>query len=307
MITQDDRILITGCGGMLGEAVYTVFSKIYTVRATDIDINTEWLSYLDVRDYQAIEREILGFKPAAVFHLASLTDLEYCEANLTEAYKTNAFGTENVVILCKKYNILMVYISTAGIFDGNQDTYNDYDSPNPIGYYGKSKYAGEMFVKSYLEKYFIFRPGWMMGGGPEKEKKFVKKIMDQINSGKKELFAVGDKLGTPTYTYDFAKNVLEVVNTDFYGLYNMVCNGEVSRYGVAKEILKILNLENKIKLIEVSSDYFKKEYFAPRPYSEKLINLKLTLRNLNKMRDWRIRLKEYLSKYKWLNSDRGKQ
>lgn len=303
MMTKDSRILITGCGGMLGEAVYPVFSKICAVRATDIDVNTEWLSYLDVRDYQAIEREIVEFKPTIVFHLAALTDLEYCEKNPGEAYKTNAIGTENVVILCKKYNILMVNISTAGIFDGKQDVYNDYDLPHPTSYYGKSKYAAEMFVKSHLEKYFIFRPGWMMGGGPEKDKKFVKKIIDQINSGKKELFVVRDKLGTPTYTCDFAKNMLEVINTSFYGLYNMVCKGECSRYDVAEEILKVLNLQKKITLNEVSSDFFKKEYFAPRPYSEKLLTLKLHLRELYKMRDWKVCLKEYLSKYEWLKKE----
>ena len=303
MITKDSRILVTGCGGMLGEAVYPVFSKICTVKATDIDLNTEWLSYLDVRDYQAIEKEIVNFKPSIIFHLAALTDLEYCEKNPYEAYKTNAIGTENVTILCKKYNILEVYISTAGIFDGKQDIYNDYDPPNPISCYGKSKYAGEMFVKFHSEKYFIFRPGWMVGGGPEKDKKFVKKIIDQINSGKKELFVVRDKLGVPTYTYDFAKNMLEVINSDYYGLYNMVCEGMCSRYDVAEEILKVLNLEEKIKLTEVNSDFFEKQYFAPRPYSEKLLTLKLKLRGLCKMRGWKTCLKEYLSKYKWLKKE----
>ncbi|MEW6557422.1 MAG: NAD(P)-dependent oxidoreductase [Elusimicrobiota bacterium] len=300
MITKKSKILITGCGGMLGDAVYSVCCKICNVSATDINVNTEWLSYLDVRDYQAIEKQILEFKPTAVFHLAALTDLEYCETHPDEAYKTNAFGTENVALLCKKYNILMVYISTAGVFDGLHDVYNDYAIPNPISHYGKSKYAGTQFVQSCLDRYFIFRPGWMMGGGPTKDKKFVKKIIDLINSGKKELLIVNDKLGTPTYTYDFAKNIIEVINSNLYGLYNMVCNGESSRYEIAEEILKILKLETKIKLTEVSSDYFRKEYFAPRPYSERLINLKLNFCGLNKMRDWKVCLREYLSKFKWL-------
>lgn len=300
MITKDSRILITGSGGMLGEAVYTVFSEICNVKATDIDVNEKWLSYLDVRDYQAIEKEILEYKPTIIFHLAALTDLEYCETNPQDTYNTNTLGTENVAILCKKNNILMVYISTAGIFDGTKNIYNDYDAPNPINYYGKSKYAGEVIVKSCLDTYFIFRAGWMMGGGPKKDKKFVKKIINQINLGKKELFVVHDKLGTPTYTYDFAENMLKVINSGFYGLYNMVCKGEGSRFDVAEEMLKVLKIEDKIKLTEVGSDYFKQEYFAPRPYSEKLINLKLDLRELNGMRDWKICLKEYLFKYKWL-------
>lgn len=300
MITKDSKILITGCGGMLGEAVYSIYSDICAVKATDIDVNEKWLSYLDVRDYQALEKKILEFQPTAIFHLAALTDLEYCENNSQESYKTNTMGTENIVNLCKKHNILMVYIATAGAYDGNQDAYNDYDLPHPINYYGKSKYAGEIAVRCHLDNYFIFRAGWMMGGGPKKDKKFVKKIIDQINSGKKELFVVCDKVGTPTYTYDFVRNTLDVINSNYFGSYNMACKGDGSRFDVAKEILNILNLENKIKLTEVNSDFWEKEYFALRPHSEKLINLKLTLRGLDRMRDWRVCLKEYLLKYKWL-------
>lgn len=300
MIQSNSRILVTGCGGMLGEAVYQVFSKVCPVRATDIDVNTLWLSYLDVRDYEAIRNEVEEFKPDYIFHLASFTDLEYCEKNKEETYRTIVLGTQNVALICEKFNIIMVHISTAGIFDGSQDSYIDYDSPHPLNCYGKAKYTAEMIVDSYLNKYFIFRPGWMMGGGPRKDKKFVKKMIDQINSGKRELFVVRDKLGTPTYTYDFAKNMLEVINTESYGLYNMVCRGDGSRYDVAKEILECLKLQDSIKLNEVSSDFFKTEYFAQRPYSEKLVTLKLNLRGLNRMRHWKICLKEYLTKYDWL-------
>jgi len=157
-----------------------------------------------------------------------------------------------------------------------------------------------MIVNSYLSKYFVFRPGWMMGGSPRKDKKFVKKIIDQINSGKKELFVVRGKLGTPTYTHDFANNMLEVIGTKFYGIYNMMCSGDASRYDVAEEILKCLNLQNSIKLSTVNSDFFNVEYFARRPYLEKLITLKLNVGGLSRMRQWSICLKLYLSKYDWL-------
>jgi len=97
--------------------------------------------------------------------------------------------------------------------------------------------------------------------------------------------------------------MLVAINSGFYGLYNMVCSGEGSRYDITEEILKILSLKSSIKLTEVKSDFFKKEYFAPRPYSEKLMNLKLTLRDLYKMRDWRVCLKEYLSRYECLKRE----
>ena len=136
-----------------------------------------------------------------------------------------------------------------------------------------------------------------MGSGPKKDKKFVQKIMKQIKEGKKELYIVNDKLGTPTYTHDFAKNVQLLLKMEFWGLYNMACEGFTSRLEVAREILSLLGLKDEIKIIEVSSEYFSERFFAPRPYSERLLNKKLNLRGLNKIRDWKIALKEYLDNY----------
>ena len=132
-----------------------------------------------------------------------------------------------------------------------------------------------------------------MGGGPEKDKKFINKIYKQITAGTKELFIVEDKLGNPTYTKNFAESILKVLPTQYYGLYNQVCSGSGSRYDVAVEFVRLLGLSEQIKVTQVDSDYFKKEYFAPRPYSEKLINLKLNKRKINHMRNWKDCLQEY--------------
>ena len=136
-----------------------------------------------------------------------------------------------------------------------------------------------------------------MGGGPQKDKKFIQKLMKQIKSGKRELFVVNDKDGTPTYTHDFAKNVKLLLEKEFWGLYNMVCGGQTSRLEVAKELISLLKKNNTIKITEVDSDYFSKEYFAERPPNERLVNKKLNLRGINIMRDWKIALKEYLDNY----------
>lgn len=294
-----DKVLITGCGGMLGEAVYSVFSKKYeNVYATDIDLNTRWLQKMDVSDIVQCEDVFKRVKPDIVLHLAALTDLEYCESNQEEAWKTNALGAENIALLSKRYDCIMVYISTAGIFDGEKEYYTDFDTPNPLNYYGASKYHGECFVQNYLTKYFVFRAGWMMGGGKEKDKKFINKIYKQIAAGKTELFVVDDKLGTPTYTLDFANGVSQVLDSKYYGTYNQVCKGSCSRFDVAVEFVELLGLSNKIKVTKVKSDYFKEEYFAPRPYSEKLVNLKLSNRGIEFMRDWKICLKEYSHVFK---------
>ena len=295
-LNNKTKILITGCGGMLGDAFYNLFKDKFNVKATDIDLNEDWLEYLDVRDFNNFKTVVLDYNPDIILHLAALTDLEYCEENKRNAYLTNTIAVENAVVLSKKVDATLVYISTAGIFDGKQDIYDDWDSPNPINVYGRSKYLGELFVEKNTDKYFVFRAGWMMGSGPEKDKKFIQKIMRQIRGGKKELNVIDDKLGTPTYTYDFAKNVIRMLKTDLYGVYNLVCDQDCSRFDVAVEILKILELEEEINIKKVSSDFFAEEYFAPRPASEKLICTKLRLRENYLMSDWKVSLKEYLEK-----------
>lgn len=292
-----NKIYIAGCGGMLGEAFYTQFKNDYEIKCTDIDVNEEWLSILDFRDYKDYRADVKAFKPDYLFHLGAFTDLEYCEQNVEETYRTNTLSVENACYIANELNIPLLYISTAGIFDGNKNLYDDWDLPNPLGHYARSKYAGELFVKENVKKHLICRAGWMMGGGPKKDKKFIQKLMKQIKEGKKELFIVDDKDGTPTFTHDFAKNVKILVQNEYWGLYNMVCGGQTSRYEVTEELLKILNLHEKIKLTPVKSVFFKEIYFAERPACERLINRKLILRDLNLMQDWRIALKEYISTY----------
>ena len=297
-ISQNKKVFITGCGGMLGKAVYEKFAPHCQVLATDIDLNEPWLEYGDVIDFQNILEKAFKFEPDLIINLAALTDLEYCERNPEITWKTNALGAENMALISKKLNVHHVYISTAGIFDGRKEYYNDFEQPNPISVYAKAKYYGETVVERMLGNYFIFRAGWMMGGGGEKDKKFINKIFKQILDGRKELFVVEDKLGTPTYTVNFAESMFEIVQTELYGLYNMVCEGSCSRYDVAVEFIRLLGLGKEIDIKIVDSDFFKNEYFAPRPYSEKLLNLKLSTRGINYMKDWKICLRDYTEEYK---------
>jgi len=291
------KIYVAGCGGMLGEAFYSVFKESYNLKCTDINVNDDWLSFLDFRDFDLYKKDVEEFKPDYLFHLGAFTDLEYCEENVDDTYMTNTISVENAVYIANNLNIPLLYISSAGIFDGKQDTYDDWDLPNPLGHYARSKYAGEVFVEKNIQKHLICRAGWMMGAGPKKDKKFVQKIMQQIKDGKKELFIVNDKLGTPTYTHDFAQNVKLLLEKEYWGLYNMVCGGITGRFEVAEELIKILKLEDDVKVIPVDSSYWKKEYYAERPPSERLVDKKLELRGVNVMRDWKICLEEYIRDY----------
>jgi dTDP-4-dehydrorhamnose reductase len=288
------RIYMAGCGGMLGAAFYKEFSNDCELLASDIDVNEEWLTGCDFRDLAAYREHVIRFRPDYLFHIGAHTDLEYCETHVDDAYRTNTIAVENAVYIADELQIPLLYISTAGIFDGRKDTYDDWDVPNPLGHYARSKYAAEVFVKENCQRYLICRAGWMMGGGPRKDKKFVQKIMRQLREGKRELYVVNDRQGTPTYTHDFARNVRLLLESRCWGLYNMVCEGLTSRLEVAKEILRVLGIEDAVTVHEVSSDHFSREYFAERPPSERLINRKLALRGLNHMRDWRSALKDYL-------------
>ena len=290
------KIYMSGCGGMLGEAFFEVFKEDYNLKCSDIDLNSKWLDFLDFRDLDEYQKQVESFKPDYLFHIGAFTDLEYCEKNIDDTYSTNTVSVENATFIANKLDIPLLYISTAGIFDGRKELYDDWDLPNPLCHYARSKYAGEKFVLQHCKYPLVLRAGWMMGGGPDKDKKFIAKILQQLKKGTKELNVVDDKLGTPTYTLDFANNTKLILENELWGLYNLVCQGVTGRFEVASKILSILNLDKNVKLNKVNSDFFKKEYFAPRPASERLVNKKLQLRNLDIMRDWESCLEEYLNK-----------
>jgi dTDP-4-dehydrorhamnose reductase len=291
------KIYIAGCGGMLGEAFYSRFSEEYQLKCTDKDVNESWLSFLDFRDFESYKKDVEEFRPDYLFHLGAYTDLEFCELNPDETYNTNTLAVENAVYLANELDIPLLYISTAGIFDGAREFYDDWDQPNPLGVYARAKYMGERCVVENANRYLVCRAGWMMGSGPQKDKKFIQKLMKQLKDGKNELFIVDDKDGTPTYTHDFARNVKALLEKEYWGLYNMVCGGQTSRLEVATELVRLLGLQDKVKLTPVGSDYFKETYFAERPPCERLVNRKLNIRNINLMRDWKVALKEYIENY----------
>lgn len=282
---------------MLGEAFYHQFKDFYDLKCTDKDVNEPWLSFLDFRDLDAYREDVTAFKPDYLFHLGAYTNLEFCEQNVDDTYATNTMSVENAVYLANELDIPLLYISTAGIFDGEKELYDDWDLPNPLGVYARSKYMGERYVAENAKRFLICRAGWMMGAGPAKDKKFIQKLMKQLKDGKNELFIVDDKDGTPTYTHDFAKNVKALIEKEYWGLYNMVCGGQTSRLEVAGELLRLLGLTDKVKITSVKSDFFKETYFAERPPCERLINKKLELRNLNLMQEWPVALKQYIDRY----------
>jgi len=282
------RILVTGAMGMTGSVLVPALREHgHHVLATDIDD-------LDVRRPSDVHAWMHRTMIDLVAHLAAETSLEVCQNVPDHAWLTNAIGTKNVALECRKTGIPMVYISSAGVFDGTQrEPYTEFDTPNPINVYGATKYEGERFVRQFVPNHYIMRCGWMMSGGPGKDHKFVSHVMTQIHDGVDTIHAVSDKFGSPTYAPDFAACFETLIRSGDYGTYHTVNAGSCSRYDVARAILDILGRYD-IALRPASSSFFSERFFAPRPTSEAMRNYVLDLQGKNTMRPWRDALEDYL-------------
>jgi len=285
------KILVTGAGGMLGSALCPALTRRkHRVFATDLNPE-EGIERLDVRAYKQIEDFVDRVKPDMVMHLAAETDVDRCEIEPDQAFLTNTIGTQHVSILCQKHDIVMVYISTIGVFYGDKpEPYTEFDTPNPINVYGRSKLEGEKIVQSLLDRYYIVRAGWMVGGGPKRDKKFVGKIIKQVNEAK-VLKAVNDKIGSPTYTVDFSECLTNLIETGYYGIYHCTNKGFCSRFEVAKKIVEFLG-RTDVTVEPVGSAYFPLP--AARARSEMSRNYKLELLGRDTTRNWQDALKDYI-------------
>src|SRR5690606_12483547 len=164
------------------------------------------------RDRDRLAQVIDDLRPDLILHLAAETDLEFCETHPDIAEATNAVATRGVAELAERSGATLVYISTAGVFDGGkQDAYTEHDPANPIMVYGQTKYDGEEHVRAVCGRAYVVRAGWMVGGGRANDHKFVSKILMQLADGKQTIHAVDDKWGTPTYTHDFAMNLFALL------------------------------------------------------------------------------------------------
>lgn len=278
-------ILVTGANGMVGSYVKEVFAD-EALTLTDIP-------EMDVRDKSKVFGLVAKHKPNIVLHLAAETDVDRCEKEVDHAYRTNTLGVLHVALACQKIGAEMIYISTGGVFNGKpQQVHTEFDRPEPLNIYSKAKYEGEKIVRDILDRYYIFRAGWMIGGGPAKDKKFVGKMIELLTS-RSEVSAVNDKYGSPTFARDFVKGIKKIIKTGNYGLYHLVNNGVVSRYEIALEIAGILG--SKAKVNPVTSEKFPLP--APRAASEAMRNYKLQLLGIDPMPGWKEALAEYVKEW----------
>lgn len=285
------KVFVTGVGGQLG---YDVLNELkrrgYEVFGSDITESSD--IQLDIINKADVERVLGKIKPDAVIHCAAWTAVDAAEEedNKEKVYAVNVIGTRNIAEVCKQLDCKMIYISTDYVFNGQgtEPWKADCIDFAPLNYYGQTKLEGELAVAELLDKFFIVRIAWVFGLNG---KNFIKTM---INVGKKydTVRVVNDQIGTPTYTYDLARLLVDMVETDKYGYYHATNEGGyISWYDFCCEFYKQYGL--KTKVIPVTTDEYGLSK-AARPFNSRLDKSKLTEMGFEPLPTWQDAVKRYL-------------
>ncbi len=275
------RILVTGVKGQLGHDVVNELTKR---GHTPIGVDVE---EMDITDAAAVEQEMKKEPLDAVIHCAAYTAVDPAEDNREVCMRVNAEGTRNIARVCRELDIKMVYISTDYVFDGEGERpWEPDDARNPLNVYGESKYQGELAVEEYLDKYFIVRIAWVFGVNG---KNFIKTML-RLAKDHKEINVVNDQTGSPTYTYDLAVLLADMVETEKYGRYHATNEGLCTWYEFAKEIFAQAGVD--VKVNPVSSEEFPAK--ARRPHNSRMDKSRLTQNGFKLLPSWQDALKRYL-------------
>ena len=293
------KAFVTGVAGQLGYDVMNELKKrgIDCV-GSDIIEKSDDNNYvkLDITDKSSVEKALSEIKPDAVIHCAAWTAVDAAEdeENKPKVYAVNVTGTRNLVEVCKKLDCKMIYISTDYVFNGqgSEPWKADCEDFAPLNYYGQTKLEGELAVAELLEKFFIVRIAWVFGLNG---KNFIKTM---INVGKKydTIRVVNDQIGTPTYTYDLARLLVDMVQTEKFGYYHATNEGGyISWYDFCCEIYKQYGLDTKVLPVSTSEYGLSK---AARPFNSRLDKSKLIEEGFEPLPDWRDAVKRYLEEAK---------
>jgi dTDP-4-dehydrorhamnose reductase len=222
------RIALTGSKGQLGRALLEVLKEDEVLPLARPEC--------DITQLESLKACLEKFKPEVIIHAAAFTDVDGCELDPEKAYAVNALGTRNVAVAALESGAVMVYVSTNEVFDGTaSEPYWEFDRPNPVGVYGRSKLAGEQFVREILSRFFIVRTAWLYYHGGNN---FITKIIRAADE-RGSLRVVTDEVSNPTYALDLAVAISKLIRTNFYGTYHFTNSGYCSRYDFAKLILEL--------------------------------------------------------------------
>ena len=284
------KILVTGCNGQLGRAIRKEYA------ASDVEfINTdvvegEGVVSLDITDVDAVLKLVRAEKPDVIINCAAHTNVDKCEEQWDLAYKINAIGPRNLSIAATEVDAKMIHVSTDYVFEGNGTRpYTEFDAPNPVSAYGKTKLEGENFVKEFAKKHFILRTAWLYGDG----KNFVKTML-ALAENHDELNVVCDQVGTPTSAVELAKMIHYLEGTENYGTFHATCEGDTNWADFAEAIFK--RAGKNVKVNHVTSKQYKElnPASANRPAYSILEDYMIKLTSDFVMADWQDALDVYM-------------
>lgn len=275
------KIWVCGSRGQIGQAVNDVVDKLeFEMLDTDRDD-------LDVTDTDEVLRFGEMNRPDIIINCSGMTDIEACEENPSMAYKVNALGARNLAIVASKMQAKMVQLSTDDVFDGKSTApYTEFDRTNPVTIYGKSKLAGENYVKEFTSKHFIVRSTWVYGKGSN----FITNFLQRAEAGG-EIAVASDQFGSPTSANELARFLLHLVHTSEYGTYHATNRGICSRYAFAEEILKMTGKQVTLQPVPTLMD----ELSKVRPAYAVLDNFIMSMVPVYDFPQWQDSLREYLT------------
>jgi dTDP-4-dehydrorhamnose reductase len=282
------KLIVTGCNGQLGRAI----NKIYANSTEYECVNTD-VAELDITNIDAVVKLVSEVKPYAIINCAAHTNVNGCETDIDNAYKINAIGPRNLSIAATKNNAKLMHISTDYVFDGHATTpYTEFDTPAPKAVYGKTKLAGENFVKEFAKDYFIIRTAWLYGDG----KNFVKTMLG-LSDNHDKVTVVGDQFGSPTSADELAKAIAYLLPTDNYGLFHGTCEGITNWADFTREIYRLAGKKTVVETV-TTEEYDKntKGIVAPRPAYSVLENYMFKLTTNHMFADWEKAIAEYIAK-----------
>lgn len=280
------KLIVTGCNGQLGRAI----NKIYAGSREYECINTD-VQDLDITNVEAVLSYVDGIKPYAIINCAAHTNVNGCETDVENAYRINAIGPRNLSIAATRAGAKLMHVSTDYVFDGHANTpYTEFDIPDPKAVYGKTKLAGENFVKEFARNYFIIRTAWLYGDG----RNFVKTMLG-LSQNHDKVTVVGDQFGSPTSADELAKAIAYLIPTDNFGLFHGTCEGITSWADFTREIYRLAG--KKTEVVTVTSEEYEKNttgIVAPRPSYSVLENYMLKLTTNYMFADWEKAIAEYI-------------
>jgi len=276
------KVLVTGIRGQLG---YDVVKELSHRGLDPVGVGRE---EMDITDAATVERVITDAKVQAVIHCAAYNAVDKAEDDVENCRKGNVDGARNIAAVCKKLDIKMLYVSTDYVFGGGgRRAWTPEDIPNPLGVYGRSKYDAELAVQELLTKFFVVRISWAFGVNGNN---FVKTML-RLSESRDCLSVVNDQIGSPTFTEDLAVLLVDMIQTEKYGIYHATNEGDCTWYEFACEIFRMAGKTMTVTPV-TTAEYGAK---APRPQNSRMSKDKLVENGFKRLPHWQSALERYLT------------